>query len=299
MPFTLHSQTEVAPPPITVPTPTSEDPHARMDRLEQRLRHDNGIGCPRIHLRLYSTIMRAHGLDEAQMIMLFPMSLSGAQRWFASLDVSRRRTWDDLAQEFLRQDAFNTISRPPRRHQPVPRFPETHHSYSPQQHAFDPSSSKLIGGVVDCSHSQAATSADSTPIDDHVHMLSGDDSNLEPIMPDVIYEMRSRVMQQPPPAAARPIEGTSAPKESTQARISIWSLLASSSTHRDALIRALSQIRVETTTSPKGLIHMMTAGKATCIVFSDDDLPPRARITHVYSIYLLVVQQPSPICPFG
>ena len=23
-----------------------------------------GIGCPHIHLRLYSTIMRAHGLDE-------------------------------------------------------------------------------------------------------------------------------------------------------------------------------------------------------------------------------------------
>ena len=36
------------------------------------------------------------------MIMLFPMSLSGvAQRWFASLDVSRRCTWDDLAEEFL------------------------------------------------------------------------------------------------------------------------------------------------------------------------------------------------------
>ena len=61
------------------------------------------IGCPLIHLRLYSNVMRAHGLDEAQMIMLFPMSLSGAtQRWFASLDVSRHRTWDDLAQEFLR-----------------------------------------------------------------------------------------------------------------------------------------------------------------------------------------------------
>ena len=41
---------------------------------------------------------------------VFPMSLSGvAQRWFASLDVSRRRTWDDLAQEFLRQYAFNTV----------------------------------------------------------------------------------------------------------------------------------------------------------------------------------------------
>ena len=34
MPFTLHSQTEVAPPPITMSTPTSEDPHARLDRLE-------------------------------------------------------------------------------------------------------------------------------------------------------------------------------------------------------------------------------------------------------------------------
>ncbi|RVW96530.1 hypothetical protein CK203_029704 [Vitis vinifera] len=46
-----------------------------------------GIGYPCIHLRLYSTIMRAHGLDETQMVILFPMSLSGAtQRWFASLD---------------------------------------------------------------------------------------------------------------------------------------------------------------------------------------------------------------------
>ncbi|KAJ9691124.1 hypothetical protein PVL29_013344 [Vitis rotundifolia] len=162
-------------------------------------------------------------------------------------------------------------------------------------------------------------------IDDHIHMLSDDDSDPEPIMPDVIYEMSGvtlgprmpapfrlvpeaasvqaatveplilphysvqtpfvlipdveevqapcvedpqtldvqyilrggRVMRQPPPAAARPVEGISAPEEvraeddeilrqlqSTQARISIWSLLASSSTH------------------------------PTCIVFSDDDLPP-------------------------
>ena len=113
---------------------TSEDAHARMDRLEQRVRQlrlldegmvwDDfdgllvvslsakfgmpkierymGIRCPRIHWRLYSTVMRAHGLDEAQMIMLFPMSLSGAaQCWFASLDVSHRRTWDELTQEFL------------------------------------------------------------------------------------------------------------------------------------------------------------------------------------------------------
>ena len=57
-----------------------------------------GIGYPRIHLRLYSTIMRAHRLDEAQMVMLFPMSFNGVtQRWFASLDVSHRRTYNDLA----------------------------------------------------------------------------------------------------------------------------------------------------------------------------------------------------------
>ena len=71
----------------------------RMPEIERYM----GIGYPCIHLRLYSTVLRAHGLDEAQMVMLFPMSLSGAaQRWFASLDVSRRRTWDDLTQEFFR-----------------------------------------------------------------------------------------------------------------------------------------------------------------------------------------------------
>ena len=42
--------------------------------------------------------------------------------------------------------------------------------------------------------------------------------------------------------------------------------------HRDALIRALSQIRVDTATTPRGLIHFLTADRATCIVFSDIDL---------------------------
>ena len=78
----------------------------RMPEIERY----TGIGCPRIHLKLYSTFMRAHELDEAHMVMFFPMSLSSAaQCWFALLDVSRRRTWDDIIQEFLRQFAFNTI----------------------------------------------------------------------------------------------------------------------------------------------------------------------------------------------
>ena len=95
-----------------------DDTQARIDRIEQRIRslhvsdgvigwdgYDDllvaalpvefrmpdierytGIGCPHIHFQLYNAVMRRHGLDEAQMIMLFPMSLSGAaQRWFASL----------------------------------------------------------------------------------------------------------------------------------------------------------------------------------------------------------------------
>ena len=69
-----------------------------------------GIGCPRIHLQLYSDVMRGHKLDETQMIMLFSLSLScAAQHWFASLDPTRRRTWAYLGQEFIRQYSFNTV----------------------------------------------------------------------------------------------------------------------------------------------------------------------------------------------
>ncbi|RVW70376.1 hypothetical protein CK203_060542 [Vitis vinifera] len=128
--------------------------------------------------------------------------------------------------------------------------------------------------------------------------------------PDVQYILRGGEYETATSALPL-VEGTSASQEevraeddeilrqlqSTQARISIWSLLASSSTHRDALTRALSQIRVDTTTTPEGLIHMMTAGRATCIVFSDDDLPPEGSDHTRRSTYLLVFRPPSPICP--
>ncbi|RVW29915.1 hypothetical protein CK203_112176 [Vitis vinifera] len=93
IPFTLHSQIEVAPPPVTLPISTSEDPHTllptkfRMPEIERY----TGIGCPHIHLRLYSTVMRAHRLDEAQMVMLFPMSLSGAAQRWRELEALRQR----------------------------------------------------------------------------------------------------------------------------------------------------------------------------------------------------------------
>ena len=89
----------------------------------------------------------------------------------------------------------------------------------------------------------------------------------EPIHKDVQIVTQSGRVAQPPPFD-RPFAGTSGREDvhreddeilrqlrTAQARISIWSLLASSITYRDALIRALSQIRVDTTTTLEGLIH--------------------------------------------
>ncbi|WJZ83091.1 hypothetical protein VitviT2T_002800 [Vitis vinifera] len=79
-------------------------PKFRMPDIERY----SGIGCPKIHLRLYSIVMRAHGIDDAQLVALFLMSLSGAaQRWFASVEPSRLRTWEDVAREFLTQFTFS------------------------------------------------------------------------------------------------------------------------------------------------------------------------------------------------
>ena len=46
----------------------------RMPDIERYM----GIGCPRIHLQLYSTVMGAHRLNESHIITLFLLSLSGA-----------------------------------------------------------------------------------------------------------------------------------------------------------------------------------------------------------------------------
>ena len=57
----------------------------------------NGIGSPKIHLRLYRSLMSSKQLDEQLLVKLFPLSLTGAtQRWYYSISPSRLRTWDDL-----------------------------------------------------------------------------------------------------------------------------------------------------------------------------------------------------------
>ena len=44
---------------------------------------------------------------------------------------------------------------------------------------------------------------------------------------------------------------------------------------------------METTTTPEGLIHMMTADRATCIVFSEYDLPPEGS-NHTRPLYITI-----------
>ena len=63
--------------------------------------------------------------------------------------------------------------------------------------------------------------------------------------------------------------------------------MASSSTHKDALVKALNQIKIDTSTIPEELIHILTVDKATCIVFSDDDLPLEGS-GHIRPLYISV-----------
>ncbi|KAL6313270.1 hypothetical protein AAG906_016108 [Vitis piasezkii] len=344
--------TEVAPPPVTVPTPISENPHARMDRLEQRMpkiKRYTGIGCPRIHLRLYSTIMRAHGLDETQMVMFFPMSLSGVtQRWhlmgfphtdFGYLVKALYGIEEGIARG-LWSESFPTDSKGKkplggqrsrdvgvisstsqmthRHHKPAYLPPTLALPYYVAQGTMKPLVS-YSGTVQPCYVAQFAAKP-TTFYPRHraqqtyasFALKTWDESEPEPIVVDKSYEIGgvTLVLRMPTPfrlvleaaliqtAIVEPltfpyysvqmpfllitnVEEVQTPyvddvhtPDSTQARISIWILMAFSNTHRDALIRALSQIRVEITTTPERLIHMVTLGKATCIVFSNDDLPP-------------------------
>ncbi|KAL6319802.1 hypothetical protein AAG906_036864 [Vitis piasezkii] len=90
IPFHLADHYEVIPPPtVIVPPPIDEGltwddrdgiPTASLPAkfLMPDIKHYSGIGCPKIHLRLYNTVMRAHKIYDAQLVALFPMSLNGA-----------------------------------------------------------------------------------------------------------------------------------------------------------------------------------------------------------------------------
>ncbi|RVW58529.1 hypothetical protein CK203_107885 [Vitis vinifera] len=116
VPCHLSDHCEIAPPPtITMSSPivtTTDDTRlaeqeAKVEIFESRMRQirlqDGGLTWDD------STVMRAHEIDDAQLVDFFPMSLSGTtQRWFALVDISRLCTWEDVANEFLTQFAFST-----------------------------------------------------------------------------------------------------------------------------------------------------------------------------------------------
>ncbi|RVW72309.1 hypothetical protein CK203_055468 [Vitis vinifera] len=123
-------------PPIVTPVTIIEDSCSHMDRLEQGIRQMRdpdetiywddtddmpvaillvgfkmpeikrytGVGCPRIHLKLYNIVMRALGLDEAQLLTLFPLSLSDTTQRCSDTNVTHREL------EFLRQRLDESVS---------------------------------------------------------------------------------------------------------------------------------------------------------------------------------------------
>ncbi|RVW40008.1 hypothetical protein CK203_088932, partial [Vitis vinifera] len=153
---------KVAPPPAIVPTPISEDPHARMDKLEQKLRQmrtsegaitwEDFDGAP-----VASLPAKAHGLDDAQMVMLFPMSLSGCTALvrFIGEEGIARGLWSESSPTDSkgkrpsggqRSGDVGAISsagmRPSRRYQTVGQTPGYYYPPSPHAHYRPPTPSR-------------------------------------------------------------------------------------------------------------------------------------------------------------
>ncbi|RVW66367.1 Retrovirus-related Pol polyprotein from transposon 17.6 [Vitis vinifera] len=276
-----------------------------------------GIGCPRIHLRLYShdvedDISRGLWTDSSPSDVKGKKPFGG-QRSFDGIErppISYTTIGHPCyAAQFIARPT-TSYPRPRAQRTSAPSALRTQRAWTRDRslyrfEACHPGSDRPGFGALRAYHVKWDYEMDGATLGPQMPVSFGlvsqalhvDDSHTL----DVQYILRGgRVLRQPPPAAARPVEGTSTPKEvrvedyeilrqlqSTQAHISIWSLLASSSTHRDALIRALSQIRVKTTTFHEGLIHMMMVGRATCIVFSDDELPPEGS-NHTRPLYTFV-----------
>ncbi|KAL6347767.1 hypothetical protein AAG906_026296 [Vitis piasezkii] len=83
---TAPQDTQIPPP---LPLVASLLTKFRMPEIEQY----TGIGCPRIHLRLYSTVMKAHGLDEAQMIICLMEGVGGLEALYGIEEGIARGLW--------------------------------------------------------------------------------------------------------------------------------------------------------------------------------------------------------------
>ena len=57
-----------------------------------------------------------------------------------------------------------------------------------------------------------------------------------------------------------------------KASVSIWELLIYSSSHRKALVKALTKMSIQTNATPKAMVAKITENKQGVITFSDTDL---------------------------
>ncbi|KAL6310559.1 hypothetical protein AAG906_015297 [Vitis piasezkii] len=354
---------------------------------------DTRIGCPRIHLRLYNLVIRAHGLDEAQMIMELEALrqrpdetvTSFISRWrekiaqiidrpserdqismimkslqprfarhlmgfphvdFGSLVQALYGIEEGIARGFWTYGVYYPPSPHVRYRSPVPFRPmsptylHSLHRYATRDHrghcslsstrappaprpmqlfqsghdtdqpllrhaiqGLDRSSAVNLGQPSVTTNPLPAHTTHSVPPptggihhmdfvqDDVIHMLSWDDGLhrmivrmmamrvdmfapfiLWPEDVDVQVMTRSGRIAQATPPVTRPFGGTDSREEVRR--------------EDDEILR--HQIRVETSTTPEALIHMMTADRATCIVFSADDLPPEGS-DHTRPLYITVV----------
>ena len=75
----------------------------------------------------------------------------------------------------------------------------------------------------------------------------------------------------------------------TKAEMNIWQLSMTSKDHREALLKALTEINVPSGTSPESLVNFIAGDRSRpCIAFTDDDLPPEGS-SHNKSLNINVV----------
>ena len=63
-----------------------------------------------------------------------------------------------------------------------------------------------------------------------------------------------------------------------QAQVIIWDLLMASKKHRDALVRALDDVKIATDASPCEMIASLMQAPSNVVTFSDEDLPLEGRV---------------------
>ena len=70
-------------------------------------------------------------------------------------------------------------------------------------------------------------------------------------------------------------------------RVSIWELLMHSSSHRKALVKALTKMNIQTNTTIEAMVAKITKNKQGVITFSNGDLPVEGR-NHNRALFISV-----------